>query len=584
MTTPFSLRTLIFNGSGALDLESAPIVVLVGPNNAGKSRALQEIQQILSTEPGFSPSNSPLFVLDDLRLDKHMDVDAFRDWLRTNRYVWRDDRGNEYSKPLLFQMASLVDLGNQWGRLTESHLGSIWPFVVRQLFCGDRLTLIPTARRIDPTEQPDHPLHDLMRSDQLRHNLERHVYDAFHFHTILDGWGQNIVLRLSRTERQQDFEATSSDGFAPQDVLERIAAVPAVETQSDGVRSLVGMLLTVVTGKYPVVLLDEPEAFLHPPQARQAGRSLAELQREGQLVLATHSLDVLLGLIEANPEGVHIIRLTRANEKTSAHSLLPSKLWEVWNDPLLKFSRTLDGLFHEGVVICEGDTDSRFYSAVAANCGSLDGRDLMFTVAGGKARIPLIAKALRSLGVPVCTIVDFDALRDYVLLAKLIGSMGGQFDDAMRKQWNTIDAGLRGSEQKVTIRTVRKAFDEIIGNCGEDAELPAHLRPALSKLGAPSKGWDKAKALGIAAVPSGEATVAVNGLIDRLGENHLFVVPTGEVESFVPSVGNHGPKWVVEAVEARHLDGAHAARSFVRRVVGSFSTARRILIEPDLPR
>jgi len=60
--------------------------------------------------------------------------------------------------------------------------------------------------------------------------------------------------------------------------------------QGDGMCSMLGVLIPVVSATYPIVLVDEPEAFLHPPQARILGQSLAVLAQERnlQLFLATH--------------------------------------------------------------------------------------------------------------------------------------------------------------------------------------------------------------------------------------------------------------------------------------------------------
>ena len=41
-----------------------------------------------------------------------------------------------------------------------------------------------------------------------------------------------------------------------------------IEEQGDGFRSLVGIILGLLFSKGRIVLLDEPEAFLHPAQAR----------------------------------------------------------------------------------------------------------------------------------------------------------------------------------------------------------------------------------------------------------------------------------------------------------------------------
>ena len=49
-----------------------------------------------------------------------------------------------------------------------------------------------------------------------------------------------------------------------------------LDEQGDGFRSYVGVVLSVLLSEGRTILLDEPEAFLHPMQARRLGAWLAE--------------------------------------------------------------------------------------------------------------------------------------------------------------------------------------------------------------------------------------------------------------------------------------------------------------------
>ena len=75
-------------------------------------------------------------------------------------------------------------------------------------------------------------------------------------------------------------------------------------------------MLTLIAGRYSVVTLDEPEAFLHPPQAYQLGRNLAGARSVGDAAIrrGTHSTDVLSGLLEADESTpITVIRLGQEN-------------------------------------------------------------------------------------------------------------------------------------------------------------------------------------------------------------------------------------------------------------------------------
>jgi ABC-type uncharacterized transport system ATPase subunit len=106
------------------------------------------------------------------------------------------------------------------------------------------------------------------------------------------------------------------------------------------VQAFLGMVLTLVARTYDVVLLDEPEAFLHPPQARLLGGIFVELSREGsQIVVATHSDDFLQGVLTASAEAtpVTVARLTRPQPTiNSVAQVSLDSLRKLYEDPLLR--------------------------------------------------------------------------------------------------------------------------------------------------------------------------------------------------------------------------------------------------------
>ena len=55
--------------------------------------------------------------------------------------------------------------------------------------------------------------------------------------------------------------------------------------------------------------------------------------------------------------------------------------------------------------------------------------------------------------------------------------------------------------------------------------------------------------------------------MQKLKEAGLLVVEVGEVEGFVPSVGNHGPKWVYEVMskDLKNDPELEAARQFTKQ-------------------
>ncbi len=56
-------------------------------------------------------------------------------------------------------------------------------------------------------------------------------------------------------------------------------------------------------------------------------------------------------------------------------------------------------------------------------------------------------------------------------------------------------------------------------------------------------------------------------LLRRLSEKQILLVPVGELERFVTSVGGHGPAWVAQVLEqGLHCKPSDEARKFVVRI------------------
>ena len=109
--------------------------------------------------------------------------------------------------------------------------------------------------------------------------------------------------------------------FPRPEYIAAIRALPLLTEQGDGMKSFIGLMLGLLAGQFQIVLVDEPEAFLHPPQARLLGRKLAtEVPRGTQVFVATHSSDVLQGLLDPDDANVTVVRLTRRGHESVCRS------------------------------------------------------------------------------------------------------------------------------------------------------------------------------------------------------------------------------------------------------------------------
>jgi hypothetical protein len=578
--------------------------VLVGPNNSGKSRTLQEVMMLAQHNLGPQFQRGGLVVLEGYRTEKLLDVEGASDWLSTNRFTTIAEPGTQRRsvRAIGFGDFLLERVEQFWSH--DEHFGELALQLFRLIGPGEGRGMLGQPGRLGPRQLPDHAVQTLVRNQTTRRAFENAFRSAFGYNLIVDSWLSNTVIRLSRTQVQGDFAYESTDGLPSDELADRLAALPTVDAQSDGIRAFAGLLLTLITVRHPILMLDEPETFLHPPQARLLGEYLARLRGDGQLFIATHSLDILLGLLQQSAARVLVVRLSRRDERTAALVVDPNAVRGLWRDPLLRFSRALDGLFHEGVVVCEGDTDSQFYSAVSyhlarqrtdatASTGastsneatphkngaateeplpefSANPFDVMFTYVGGKQRIKMISSALSAVRVPVRCIVDFDGLNDEATLRELVKSLGHDYPVELEQMRRLVDAGIRGQHAAPTVGRARAAIEQALSG-RDEAPIDTAITSAISAALEPPAGWAAAKKKGRAEVPAGDATVALDSLLSALRQRGIFVVPTGAVESWVKSAAHRSTAWVVDVIEKNLIELATEAQAFVNDVLGSLA-------------
>jgi hypothetical protein len=248
------------------------------------------------------------------------------------------------------------------------------------------------------------------------------------------------------------------------------------------------------------------------------------------------------------------------------------RIKELWGDPLLRYSNILDGLFHESVVVCEADADCRFYSAIldATMAGKSDDvirPDLMFTHCGGKARLPVVIRALREVDVPVRAVADFDVLSEEEPLKSIAESLGIDWSE-IQPDWRLVKSAVDSKKPDLNTDEVRKEICELL-SAVTTTVFPPKVKTDIQSVLKRTSPWANAKLVGKAFVPSGDPSKACERLLSKLRVGGLHVVEVGELEGYVRTEGGHGPKWV-NAVLTRELatdPELEAARRFVRALV-----------------
>lgn len=530
----------------------------MGPNNSGKSLILQEIEGYVSTAGQVGR-----------RILHQVDPELFTPTQARDLLAEREAEPPEGQGMVGGNQTFVVGTGG----LARLYGGGTWIFKQQVLeefsYIANGTQVAPNAifqsfislftvrldgkTRFDLTEErqvtdlqgpPINHLMALFKNLEARRRIRKITHNAFERYFVLDATNVgHLRIRFSKREPEDSAEEQNWD--------DRAQAFHAEATDirelSDGMKAFTGLVAALLSADHRVMLIDEPEAFLHPVLARKLGATITNLasERDANVLASTHSADFLMGCVESGD--VNVVRLTYRNESATARHLASADLKQMMRDPLLRSTGVLSGLFHEGVVVCEQDGDRAFYQEVNHRL-SLDGRgnaeNTLFLNAYEKSTVRRIVEPLRKMGIPAAAVVDLDVIKHKTLNDLLTAAAVPQ---------SLIDA------LSVHKRKIEDAFKEL--------------------------GVDMKKT-GIEALPNPDKESA-QILIDTLAKYGIFVVPVGELERWFlqlhnregrPGKGSEYIPWVFELMSAEPklfpVDNEDVW-AFVRRIAAWISDPER---------
>lgn len=523
MILNFQLKFGRVPGSPAEVIVATPVTVFVGPNNSGKSRILSEIEQYCRS----GQKNAYSVILENLNFCGLNEESADRS---INRLKQAPNPGEAQGVGQIF-------IGSRYGRVQVPH-AELKSYVQTPTnnptaFCQwylthstlildgrNRINLVADQPAGDLQRAPQNSFQVLFRDDDKRHEVRRMVYDAFGTHFVLDpsNLGQ-LRIRLSARAPHTDLEER---GIHTEAIQFHSAAQP-IDQASDGVKAFTGIVTEVMAGDPHVILIDEPEAFLHPSLAAKLGQevSRAALTADKRVLVSTHSPAFVMGCIQSGAP-VNIIRLTYRAGVATARVLPSAEILELMRHPLLRSTGVLTGLFYEFVIVTESDADRAFYQEINERLLQMKPEwgipNCLFINAQNKQTIHTIIRPLRKLGIPAVGIVDVDVLKE-----------GGA-------NWANLLNGANVPEISQT------------GMAG----MRANVKAAMDATGRDMKRDGGVQIL------EGQQLEAANNLLNQLAEYGVFVVPGGELESWLLhlEVGRHGPSWLIGIFEKMGEDPA----------------------------
>lgn len=496
-------------------MQTTPVTVFVGPNNSGKSVVLREIARycvggqrsagdVIVDQIEFTSSSQQVA---EGRMASVTLVPERGETLAPENVIFgmRVHRGHVNRASLL---RALQEPNADPGTFCRCYLG----YHLLTLDGTSRIGLVNDQQAGDLQGQAKTSLQVLFKNNEKRAEVRRIVHDAFNLFFVIDPTRLgNLRIRLA--SRAPNSEAEER-GIHDDAVKYHSVALP-IDQASDGVKAFTGMITEIIAGDPSVLLIDEPEAFLHPALSFKLGKEIALVssRSEKRLFVSTHSTNFVMGCIQSGLP-VNIVRLTYRNNVATSRVLPSADILRLMRNPLLRSTGVLSGLFYEFVIVTESDADRAFYQEINERLlrykpeGGIP--NCLFLNAQNKQTVRTIIRPLREMGIPTAGIVDIDVLKEG-------GSVWTEF----------LSSGFVPNLEQQSLGTVRAALKEKFDAAGQEMK-----RGGITLL-------DEAD------------REAANNLFDRLSQYGLFVVRRGQQESWLPELhgAGHGPNWLIDIFE-----------------------------------
>lgn len=528
------IKKIKFNDNTEIELNNDDIVVFVGANNVGKSRVLKDIKNDILE------SSSKKVIVDEIEYqDTNFEEINMRNYFKNNFELG----------PNGYDIAVDVNHTHNYNEHNFQNVKSGDKHFYKVLF-----SFLSTESRLNMTA----PISYSFINDKLRFNVMRKLErDKKNITTLNDivfscfgkkidiseGTWQNAVYKLYKFGTKDEIDkSVSADTREARCLLE---SLENLNDQGDGIRSAVAILASLITTTHSLYLIDEPETFLHPPQARILGRNIVDLSQNKQCFISTHNIDLLRGMLEKNYARIKIIKINRTDNVNEFYVLDNDSIKVVSDDKNLKYSNILNGLFYNTVVLCENESDCKFYSALLEKIDNDCYQNTLFCAVGGKDQFKIIIPLLNKLKINFLVIADLDLINNRDKLKDLINSIETNKYNQISSIHNDF-LNLFESKTDDQVKKQSEIKEEILSFITDTLymsdETASKIRQVLKNI----SHLKLLKNCGKSCLPAGECVQKYNQIINFLNKSNIFVVECGEIERFITEIDGHGSLWVEE--------------------------------------
>lgn len=528
-------------------IEIGKFTLLVGPNNVGKSQTLKDIHRKL-----VKGHKAETTLISSIKIDcpttfegLYDGLDIRVDQMNIGHHII-DSVTSDFDQNSMIRV-QLEPHRQQFEKSTDldyTYLG-LSKFRVFYMDSESRLKISSKSPNYIPDEtSPKNLLQALYGSlGEFDEKLKDAFQSTFGMNIKLD-YSSGLELRLAVSK---EFEEIPEDPRAAYPVMKKY---PSIELQGDGFRSFVAVVLSLLLSKDKVVLLDEPEAFLHPEQARRLGKWISDHVESFpcQILVATHNSNFLSGLLSGK-QPADIYRLNRINDSTSFNKITSDATQALSKSPILSSQRVLEGIFSQGVVVCEYDTDRVIYNSVAVH--EHGKQEILFIHAHNKQTIKDVVKLLKDASIPTAAIIDIDILNSEADLSNAISAFSSESDQteiiSLRAELATH---IEEVPEEVITEELKQNVAELLEQLNNKEHTLSGARGALKRIRAGSTKWSKIKKDGIGALAE-EFRQKAQRIIDESLSVGLYIVPVGELEGWI-KLEVRKNRWTLPALEEIH--------------------------------
>ncbi len=540
------------------------ITAFIGPNNSGKTETLRDILRLAanfdpaavdrSSEEGPQP-----IVLSDLHFVPKLSVERLKLGLTvidpdSSEGMVVQGIGPDLKTPHRrtisrelqnFLYRPIMNAKSVW----MSSFGDLMGLRISYVGPDDRHRLVAPTLAASPLQGPENLL-------QMLHYAEANIHQALGdaFAAAFDG----VQARLDASEQinlslrvARNFPTPLPD---PIENARQYQQLRSIDEEGDAYQSFAAIILTMLLGQGRVILIDQPEAFLQPAQARFLGRWIAAnaSRLACQVFVSTRDVALLKGLSEGSSE-LTIIRTDRQNDITSFHTIPHDATRALARFPLLATQDAMRLLFCDGIVVAADADDQIVYETVANRLPS--STNIGFVHAAGAKNVGLVTKVLRQCGSPVCSVVELDILQSEKELGDLIEAASGSPPPpawlATRERLAKHVVGwLDQASIAASANEVENFLDQIKN--GDDSQPAAQTPATTASPGSDgSQNWEKLRHERLEWLPR-ELRMWVEELLEDLKRQGVFVSPKGRLEAWLDTGSQERRVWMNQAMQMLH--------------------------------